>query len=98
VRRPSPWLAGFFEPLVGSLSMSELCLATSTIGCIIETDGQPDSNLAYVHIHGVYRVNQAEYVIHILVVAPQEYVNIYSTRKPITWSGAAPAVVITRRS
>jgi len=26
-------------------------------------------------------VNQAEYVIHILVVASQEYVNIYSTRR-----------------
>jgi len=25
--------------------------------------------------------NQAEYVIHILVIAPQEYVNIYSTRR-----------------
>jgi len=28
-------------------------------------------------------VNQAEYVIHICVVTPQEYVNIYSTRRPV---------------
>jgi len=27
--------------------------------------------LEYVLIHVIYRVNQAEYVIHILVVAPQ---------------------------
>jgi len=37
------------------------------------------SHLEYVRIHVIYRVNQAEYVITILVVAPQEYVNIYST-------------------
>jgi len=37
--------------------------------------------LEYVRIHGIYRVNQAEYGIHILVVAPQIYVNIYSTRR-----------------
>jgi len=37
--------------------------------------------LEYVRIHVIYRVNQAESVIHILVVAPQEYVNIYSTRR-----------------
>ena len=34
-------------------------------------------HLEYVRIHLIYRVNQAEYVIRILVVAPQEYVNIY---------------------
>jgi len=33
-----------------------------------------DSHLEYVGIPVIYRVNQAEYVIHILVVAPQEYV------------------------
>jgi len=32
-------------------------------------------HLEYICIHGIYRVNQAEYAIHILVVAPQEYVN-----------------------
>jgi len=37
------------------------------------------SNLEYVHIHAIYRVNQAEYVIRILVATPQEYVNTYST-------------------
>jgi len=37
-------------------------------------------HLEYVRIHSIYRVNQAEYVIHIRVVASQEYVNIYSTR------------------
>ena len=40
--------------------------------------------LEYVRIHVIYRVNQAEYGIHILVVAPQEYVNIYSTRRVVT--------------
>jgi len=34
-------------------------------------------HLEYVRIHLIYRVNQAEYVFQILVVAPQEYVNIY---------------------
>ena len=42
----------------------------------------------YVHLENVrvpvtYRVNQAEYLIRILVIAPQEYVNTYSTRRPI---------------
>jgi len=32
------WLAGFFEPLVGSLSMSELCLVTSPVGRLSETE------------------------------------------------------------
>ena len=38
-------------------------------------------HLEYVRIHGLYRVNQTEYVIHILVIAPHEYVNTYSTRR-----------------
>jgi len=33
------------------------------------------SNLEYVHIHVIYRVHQAEYGIHVLVAASQEYVN-----------------------
>ena len=36
-------------------------------------------HLEYGRMHVIYRVNQAEHVIHILVVAPQEYVEIYST-------------------
>jgi len=43
-----------------------------------------NSNLEYVHIYAIYRVNQAEYVIHICRVAPQEYMNIYSTRKEVS--------------
>jgi len=39
------------------------------------------SHLEYARIHVIYRVDQAEYAIHMLVVAPQEYVNIYSTRR-----------------
>ena len=38
-------------------------------------------HLEYVRIHVIYRVNQAEHVIRIRVFAPQEYVNIYSTRR-----------------
>ena len=38
-------------------------------------------HLEYVRIHVIYRVYQAEHGIHILVVTPQEYVNIYSTRR-----------------
>jgi len=34
-----------------------------------------------MHVPVIYRVNQAGYVIHVLVIAPQEYVNIYSTRR-----------------
>ena len=37
--------------------------------------------LEYERIRVIYRVHQAKYGIHILVVAPQEYVNIYSTRR-----------------
>ena len=52
-------------------------------------------HLEYVRIHVIYRVNQAEYVIHILVVASQEYVNIYSTRRveegqPLDLRGSGP--------
>jgi len=36
--------------------------------------------LEYVRIHAIYSVSQAEYGIHILVVAPQD-VNLYSTRR-----------------
>ena len=39
-------------------------------------------HLEYIRIHVIYRVIQAEYAIHILVVAPPEYVNVYSTRSP----------------
>jgi len=35
--------------------------------------------IEYVRIHVIYKVNQAEYVIHIRVASPQEYVNTYST-------------------
>ena len=38
------------------------------------------THLEYVRIHVICRVNQAGYGLHILLVAPQEYVNIYSTR------------------
>jgi len=38
-------------------------------------------HLEYERIHVIYRVNQTEYLVRILVVAPQEYVNIYSTRR-----------------
>ena len=38
------------------------------------------SALEYVCIHVISMVNQAEYGLHIRVVVPQEYVNIYSTR------------------
>jgi len=41
-------------------------------------------HLEYIRIHGIYRVNQAEYGIHILVVALQKYVNIYATRR-VVW-------------
>jgi len=37
--------------------------------------------LEYARIHGIYRVDQAEYVIYILVAASQEYVSTYSTRR-----------------
>jgi len=36
-------------------------------------------NLEYVHIHVIYRANQADYVIYIRVAASQEYVKTYST-------------------
>jgi len=42
------------------------------------------THLEYVHVHVVYRVNPAEYVMHMLVVAQPEYVNIYSTRRLLT--------------
>jgi len=45
------------------------------------------SNLECVHIHGIYRVDQAEYVIRIRAAASQEYVNTYSTRRCVGRQG-----------
>jgi len=42
------------------------------------------TNLEYVRVPVIYRVNQAEYVIQILVAASQKYVNTYSTRRNTT--------------
>jgi len=39
------------------------------------------ASLEYARMHVIYRVSQSEYVICILVAAPQEYVNIYSSRR-----------------
>jgi len=39
------------------------------------------SNLEYVRAPVIYRGTQAEYGIHILLAASQEYVNTYSTRR-----------------
>jgi len=39
------------------------------------------SYFEYVRINAICRVNQAEYIFRIRIVAPQEYVNIYSTRR-----------------
>jgi len=36
-------------------------------------------NLEYLRFPVIYKVNQAEYVIHIRVAASQEYVDTYST-------------------
>jgi len=48
----------------------------SCLACFVNT-----VTLKYVRVPVIYRVNQARYVIYILVVAPQEYVNIYSTSR-----------------
>jgi len=50
------------------------------------------SHLECVRIHVISRVNQAEYGIHVCVVAPQKYVNIHSTRRILT-SNLEPRVV-----
>jgi len=39
------------------------------------------NTLIYVRGPVIYRVHQAEYGIRIRLVAPHEYVNIYSTRR-----------------
>jgi len=44
------------------------------------------TNLEYVRVLVIYRVNQAEYVIHMHVAASQEYVNTHLTRRtPAAW-------------
>jgi len=48
-------------------------------------------DLEYVRVPVVYRVNQVEYGIHIRVVASQEYVNTYSTRKTATYMAGLSA-------
>ena len=44
-------------------------------------------NLAYVRVPVIYKIHQAEYVIHIRVAASQESVNTYSTRRVDTLRG-----------
>jgi len=44
-------------------------------------------SLEYVRVPVIYRLNQAECVIHILVAASQEYVKTYSTRRSSTLQG-----------
>jgi len=36
-----------------------------------------------MNVSVTYRVNQAKYIIHMIVVAPQENVKIYSTRRHV---------------
>jgi len=55
-------------------------------------------HLECVRIHVVYRVKQAEYVIHIRVFAPQEYVNIYSTRRTTSTSPSPSATMTAART
>jgi len=43
--------------------------------------------LEYVRIHVIYRVDQAECGIYILVAASHEYVNTYSTRRVVKIQG-----------
>jgi len=43
-----------------------------------------NSHLEYIRIYVKYRVHQAEYVVHVVVVASQEYLNIYSTSR-VSW-------------
>jgi len=52
----------------------------SYIACFVNTEY---SHPEYERTHVIYRVNQAEYGIHIRVVAPHEYVNIDSTRRVV---------------
>jgi len=48
-------------------------------------------HLEYVRIHVIYSLDQAEYGIHILVVAPQENVKINLTRRPGGLSDSTPS-------
>ena len=43
--------------------------------------------LEHMRVPVIFRVNQAEYVIHSNVVAPQEHVQIYSTLKAVREAG-----------
>jgi len=51
--------------------------------------------LEYVRSHVIYRVHEAEYGIPVLVIAPQEYVNIYSTRRNGTHVNGALCASVT---
>jgi len=54
-------------------------------------------NLECVRIHVICRVNQAEYVIRILVAAPQECVNTYSTCRVVSVSDLRSLPQMRRR-
>jgi len=48
-------------------------------------------HLEYVHLHGIYRVGQAEYITRIRAAASQEYVNAYTTRRGVPSSSVLVA-------
>ena len=68
-----PW------PYILNTRKAEKNCILSTIGLFYEY-----SHLEYERIYAIYRVTQAEYYIRIRMATPQEYVNTYSTRRPMT--------------
>ena len=49
-----------------------------------------NSNLVFVHIHGIYRVNEVEFVVRILAASPQEYVKTCLTCSVVRQKGVFP--------
>jgi len=54
-------------------------------------------HLEYVHVHVIYRVDQAEYVSHILMAVLQEYVNAYPTCRVVLLRTSSGHIATTRR-
>jgi len=70
--------------LFGCISMLRYwsSLRYSTLRTLVLLAADFSSSTCLIHV--IHRVNQAEYGIHILVAASQEYVNTYSTCRLLT--------------
>ena len=79
MRPPRPVYGRLRPYMLNTRNEEKKTVFYSYLACFVNTS---TSNM--LGIHAIYRVNQEEYVIHIRLVAPSKYANMYSTLRPTT--------------